>query len=58
MVMSLGQERRNRFHFSQAFSLLSGWTKEERLGFPKICRGKAGVYLTEIHKVTKKMEEY
>lgn len=38
--------------------MLSEWTINERLGFPKMCPGKAVFCLNEIHKVAKKSEEY
>lgn len=37
--------------------MLSQWTLKERLGFLKLCPGKAGFYPTEIHKVAKKLEK-
>lgn len=38
--------------------MLSEWTIEERLGFSKMCPEKADFYFTEIHEVTKQLEEY
>lgn len=38
--------------------MLSEWTIEERLSFPKMCAEKADFYLIKIHGVAKKLEEY
>lgn len=38
--------------------MLSEWTVEERLVFSKMCPKKSDFYLTEIHEVAKKLEEY
>lgn len=53
-----GQEGMYHIHVFQAFSLLLEQPLDEMLGFSKMCPKVATFYLTEIHKVAKKLEEY